>query len=653
MQDSNNGRSFLKNYLYAAYSEEHTVTEENPLRPYRKRKKIRISNRRDELMELYRKFRRRTTSQSALKQLKEKLAEFRHIYFSNYPQSQNKKIRNIFKTVPYDDIIYKISKAEVLQYNQYFRKHENRARIDLEVLAADERFVDDLKTKTLTEIYRERYVIEHIRVKIEKALLTNPKQLYPAARLMRRRFVIHCGGTNTGKTFNALKRLKAAKNGVYLGPLRLLALEIQETLMKDYVLCSMRTGEEEDINPYATHMASTVELADLHTEYEVCVIDECQMIGDRLRGCAWTRAILGMCADEIHLCTAPEGLGILIRLIEDCGDEYKVINYKRRAPLVYDDSPRGGEYRQREPLSGIDISKLEYGDALIAFSRKAVLTLADILRKRGISCSVIYGALPYHARVKQMQMFLDRETKVIVATDAIGMGLNLPIRRVLFTTLKKYDGKHYRMLRPYEIRQIAGRAGRIGMYDTGYVFSAENPDHVKKSLDAVGARLGKAYLDFDPAFVELDGDLIEILEQWSGAEMPEFLYEKVDIKRRIDLLRGLKIICRRNKLECDNMTAYKLTGIYFDESVEKAYSQWAKYAREYLSGKTVLSLPKIDTDSLMGLEDSFKCVDVYYSFCRGMGFVPDLDYIHYIKEYLTDEINYRLIDKNNVNQNNI
>ena len=107
MQDSNNGRSFLKNHLYAAYSEKHIVTEEDPLRPYRKRKKIRISNRRDELMDLYRKFRRRPTSQSALKQLKEKLAEFRHIYFSNYPQSQNKKIKNIFKTVPYDDIIYR------------------------------------------------------------------------------------------------------------------------------------------------------------------------------------------------------------------------------------------------------------------------------------------------------------------------------------------------------------------------------------------------------------------------------------------------------------------------------------------------------------------------------------------------------------------
>lgn len=180
--------------------------------------------------------------------------------------------------------------------------------------------------------------------------------------------------------------------------------------------------------------------------YDIVVIDECQMIGDKHRGYAWTRAILGIRAYEIHLCTAPEAVDLLVKIIEDCGDTYEIVNYKRRTPLIYDSSLDTGAKIQRtneggtrrkitcqERLDKINIDALEYGDALIAFSRKDVLEISEILDKKGIGSSVIYGSLPYHIRKMQLKRFVECETQVIVATDAIGMGLNLSIRHVIFT----------------------------------------------------------------------------------------------------------------------------------------------------------------------------------------------------------------------------
>ena len=145
---------------------------------------------------------------------------------------------------------------------------------------------------------------------------------------MERRFVIHVGGTNTGKTYQSLNRLAQAQSGVYLAPLRLLALEVQESMLARGVNCSMLTGEEEDIRPGATHIASTVEKLDPNRHCEVAVVDECQMIADDARGFAWTRAVLGCCAQEIHLCTAPEGVDILKQLIESCGESRIILRVK-------------------------------------------------------------------------------------------------------------------------------------------------------------------------------------------------------------------------------------------------------------------------------------------------------------------------------------
>jgi len=141
--------------------------------------------------------------------------------------------------------------------------------------------------------------------------------LFPAARRMERRFILHIGPTNSGKTYSAVERLKEAEHGVYLGPLRLLAYEQYQKLNEQGYPCSLITGEERQLIPGAALQASTVEMADVYAAYDIAVIDEAQMVADRYRGWAWTTALLGLRADEIHVCIAPYAENIITSLIED------------------------------------------------------------------------------------------------------------------------------------------------------------------------------------------------------------------------------------------------------------------------------------------------------------------------------------------------
>ena len=214
------------------------------------------------------------------------------------------------------------------------------------------------------------YVPQAIRSSLSLLLALHPKDEYPEARAMRRHFILHLGGTNTGKTYAGFQRLIKAETGVYLAPLRLLALEAQETLLDAGVDCGLSTGEEEDYREEDTHIAATAEKLNLKRRYDVAVIDECQMIADRRRGYAWTRAILGVQAPEIHLCAAPEAKNILLRLIESCGDSYEIEIHKRQTPLICMSHP-------------VDAERVQPGDALITFSKAEVLSVAEDLRPAG------------------------------------------------------------------------------------------------------------------------------------------------------------------------------------------------------------------------------------------------------------------------------
>ncbi|GAB4843349.1 RNA helicase [Ancistrocladus abbreviatus] len=283
--------------------------------------------------------------------------------------------------------------------------------------------------------------------------LTRPHAWYPIARKKTRNVILHVGPTNSGKTYHALKRLESSTTGIYCGPLRLLAWEVAQRLNRADIPCDLITGQEREEVEGAKHRAVTVEMADVTSDYQCAVIDEIQMLGCRTRGFSFTRALLGLATDELHLCGDPAAVPLIQDILKVTGDTVKVQYYERLLPLVPSKVPLGS------------FSNIKKGDCIVTFSRREIYKLKRKIENGGKHlCSVVYGSLPPETRTRQAKMFNDAtsEFDVLVASDAIGMGLNLNICRIIFSTLTKFDGLAMRDLTVSEIKQIAGRAGRYG-----------------------------------------------------------------------------------------------------------------------------------------------------------------------------------------------
>ncbi|XP_042489420.1 ATP-dependent RNA helicase SUV3, mitochondrial [Macadamia integrifolia] len=283
--------------------------------------------------------------------------------------------------------------------------------------------------------------------------LTCPHTWYPNARNKKRNVFIHVGPTNSGKTYHALKQLESSLSGIYCGPLRLLAWEVSKRLNKANVPCDLITGQEKEEIDGAKHKSVTVEMADVTSDYHCAVIDEIQMIGCRTRGFSFTRALLGISADELHLCGDAAAVPLIQEILKVTGDVVKVQYYERLSPLVPSKVPLGS------------FNNIQTGDCIVTFSRQGIYRLKKEIESGGKHLSsVVYGSLPPETRTRQATMFNDESSEfdVLVASDAIGMGLNLNISRIIFSTLKKFDGVEHRDLSIPEIKQIAGRAGRYG-----------------------------------------------------------------------------------------------------------------------------------------------------------------------------------------------
>lgn len=281
-----------------------------------------------------------------------------------------------------------------------------------------------------------------------------PDSFEPARRL-NRKVTLFVGPPNSGKTHHAFERLAQAESGAYLAPLRLLALEGRDRLVARGVPCSLRTGEESVPIEGARVTSSTIEMVNTRDTVEVAVIDEAQMIFDNSRGWAWTQAIVAVPAEELLIICSDYAVATIESLLGLCGERCVIRRFERKQHVQLLPAP-------------VPLSALHKGDAVVAFSRREVLMLRDQIADHGKSVSVIYGALPPEVRRREAERFAQGETQVLVATDAIGMGLNLPIRRVLFSTLTKFDGVGDRTLDISEVHQIAGRAGRYGIHEEGF-----------------------------------------------------------------------------------------------------------------------------------------------------------------------------------------
>ncbi len=281
------------------------------------------------------------------------------------------------------------------------------------------------------------------------------KQLFPLARSLKRKIIFHVGPTNSGKTYQAMQKLSKATTGYYLAPLRLLALEGYESLKDRGVPCSLITGEEEIIDEDSTHISSTIEMLNSSVEVDVCVIDEIQMIDDRDRGWAWANALIGAPAKEVILTGSNDALKAVTLLAEYLNEELEVVEFERKNPLEMMNSHT-------------PINRIEPKTAVVAFSRKEVLSYKQRLSEK-YSVSVIYGNLSPEVRREEARKFREGESDILIATDAISMGLNLPIKTILFARDNKFDGLRRRELTTTEVLQISGRAGRYGIHEHGYV----------------------------------------------------------------------------------------------------------------------------------------------------------------------------------------
>ena len=452
------------------------------------------------------------------------------------------------------------------------------------------------------------------------------KDLYPAARKIKRHFVLHVGPTNSGKTYDAMKSLKSAGSGVYLAPLRLLAFEQFDGMNADGYPCSMITGEEREDVPDAKFTASTIEMLDLSRTYACAVIDEAQMIADPSRGGAWTGALMGIACPEVHICTSENAEDLLVRVIKECGDTYEVKRHKRETSL------------EVESEAFIFPNSVRKGDALVVFSKRDVHSVSAELQSKGFSCSIIYGSLPYKVRHEEARRFAAQETDVVVCTDAIGMGMNLPISRVVFLENTKFDGVQRRRLTLEEYKQIAGRAGRRGIFDVGYVASSSNGKQLRKTLDTPSEKPERAYIAFPEGLINIDYPLSEILEQWKSlAEKPGFA--------KANLSEMIKLCAAAEEKVDSKQLLYRLITLPFDVDNTDLLWMWNQMVDKESNGEhlrfseNMVEIPAgISEENLDVLEQSHKVCDLFYAYADRFGVKEDIDVIQRKKEDISMRI---------------
>ncbi|MGG3916224.1 helicase-related protein [Rossellomorea vietnamensis] len=440
-------------------------------------------------------------------------------------------------------------------------------------------------------------------------------------------YILHIGETNTGKTHHAISRMKEARSGMYLAPLRLLALEVFDTLNADGVPCNLKTGEEEKEVPSAHHVSSTVEMFREKDEYEVIVIDEAQMLADQDRGFSWYRAITKAKAKEVHIIGSENVRDLLMGLVGEGNVE--IHHYKRDIPL---------EVESKE----FQLRHAKKGDAVVCFSRKKVLDTASRLQNNGHKVSMIYGSMPPETRKRQMMQFIKGKTDMIVATDAIGMGLNLPIRRIVFLETDKFDGTRRRRLTSQEVKQIAGRAGRKGIYNEGKVAFSKDIKVMKQLLEKPDQALETFAIaptsGVFERFQRYYHDLHTFFFLWDKFKSP-FGTEKATLfeeRELYELIRGTEI---EAKLSLNDL--YGFLHLPFSKKETQLTEQWLQCMQAIVEGEE-LPEPQLKSTNLEQKEVSYKAVGLHLLFLYRLGRQTEAYYWERIRSEIADGVHESL-----------
>ncbi|CAB3370056.1 Hypothetical predicted protein [Cloeon dipterum] len=472
--------------------------------------------------------------------------------------------------------------------------------------------------------------------------LREPANWYPEARALTRKVIFHAGPTNSGKTYHALERFMSAKSGVYCGPLKLLAVEVFNKSNTKGTPCDLVTGEERRCGnadgSAAQHVACTVEMTSLNQHFEVAVIDEIQMMKDDQRGWAWTRALLGVQADEIHVCGEPGTGELLQSLLNTTGEDLEIRNYKRLTKLEVETTALG------------TLSNVLPGDCIVCFSKVDIYSVSRQIEALGNEVAVIYGGLPPGTKLAQASKFNDPKNpcKILVATDAIGMGLNLSIKRVIFYSLIKpvvneRGEKEMDTISVSSALQIAGRAGRYGTeYENGRVttFKADDLPVLKSLLSQTPDPIKKAGLHPTADQIELYAyhlpnsvlsNLMDIFVTLSTVDDSlYFICNIEDFKFLADMIQHVPLPLRARYVFCCAPINKKMPFVC---------TMFLKFARQYSKNEAItfdwlcrnigwpFSAPRTIID-LVHLEAVFDVLDLYlWLSYRFMDLFPDANLV--------------------------
>lgn len=382
--------------------------------------------------------------------------------------------------------------------------------------------------------------------------IPTPTVVVPTRETPLEKTIIYSGPTNSGKTFHGLKQLfedyrtNPTETHVYCGPLRLLAYEVYLKMCEQFgeENVGFITGEEA-INPDAKLLATTCEMTP--KEGHSILIDEAHWLIDTDRGDVWGKLITSHQYKNLYIITASEAIPLIEQLLVD-SETIEHQSFSRKTPVEY-----GGT---------ITLKDIQPKTAVVCFSRKTVYIIARELEKMGKKVGVLYGSLPLNVRKTQIQNYIDGNYDVIVTTDVIGHGINLPIDNLVFVQTEKFDGKEIRSLKIWETAQIAGRAGRFGLSNKGTVYLAEglpwfssNSKLIKQGVAAANGKIGtdlnltEAYISPTLGHLNLNGLpikhqlmlLIPTLKEWKRTTRKTLKQQGTSIIKPSELSTQIKL----------------------------------------------------------------------------------------------------------------
>ena len=261
----------------------------------------------------------------------------------------------------------------------------------------------------------------------------------------KNKIVAVLGPTNTGKTYLAIETMLSFDSGMIGFPLRLLAREVYDKVIKkvDPSKVALITGEEKIIPMNARYYLCTVESMPIDKNLEFVGIDEIQMCTDHERGHIFTERLLNLRGDKTTMLMGSYSMKNIIKKLDE---DVEFMDRKRLSKLTFSGHKK--------------ISRIERKSAIIAFSAEEVYAIAELIRRQKGGAAIVMGSLSPKTRNSQVELYQSGDVDFLIATDAIGMGINMDLDNVYFSNLKKFDGRKMRRLNIAEIGQIAGRAGR-------------------------------------------------------------------------------------------------------------------------------------------------------------------------------------------------